>query len=166
MKKKIAFSLPTEGVAEATEGLLLGDFNDWNIEEGIVMKKQKDGSLKTTIELEVGKSYQYRYLLNDGRWANDYNAQGYVPVNGYHVDNCVITVSEDIVTIKKTKTEKPSTAKTTTTTKEKVAKTSKAKDTKPAVAKAKTAKAKTTQPKAEKVKATKSASQKAEGGKA
>ncbi len=154
MKKKIAFTLPTEGVAEATEGLLLGDFNEWNIEEGIVMKKQKDGSLKTTIELEAGKSYQYRYLLNDGRWANDHNAQGYVPAHGYHVDNCVITVSEDIVPIKKVKTEKSLTPKVTT--KEKVSKTAKAKDSKPVAAKAKSPKAKTSKEKTEKAKATKS----------
>lgn len=164
MKKKIAFTLPTEGVADATEGLLLGDFNGWNIEEGVVMKKQKDGSLKTTIELEVGKSYQYRYLLNNGRWANDYNAQGYVPVDGYHVDNCVITVSEDIVSIKKSKAEKPLASKGATSTKEKTAKTFKAKDAKPVATKTKAVKAKATQPKREK--AIKSSSLKTESGKA
>ena len=108
MTKKITFTLPAEAVAEATEGLLLGDFNAWNIEEGIALKKQKDGSLKAVVALEPGKTYQYRFLLNDGRWVNDYNAQDYTPVSGFHVENCLITVPEvlDIapkLTVKKAK---------------------------------------------------------------
>ncbi len=139
MKKKIIFTLPAEAVAEATEGLLLGDFNDWKPEEGVVMKKQKDGSLKTSIELETGKSYQYRYLLNDGRWENDYNAQEYVFADGYSVDNCLITIPKKTEEAKKTKTVKPSGSKET---KVKATAGTKVKDSKSATTKAKTAKAK------------------------
>ncbi|MBS1496619.1 MAG: isoamylase early set domain-containing protein [Bacteroidetes bacterium] len=94
MKKKVTFTLPAEALADATEALLLGDFNDWNAEKGIVLKKQKDGSFKVSTQLETGRSYQYRFLLNDGRWVNDYNAQNYVPVSGYEIENCIITVDE------------------------------------------------------------------------
>lgn len=131
MKQSIVFTLSAEAVAEAPEGLLLGDFNNWNQEEGITMKKQKDGSLKAVVKLEAGKTYQYRYLLNDGRWANDYNAQNYVPVSGFHIDNCMITVSE-ILDIE----QKPEAVKVKTV-------------------KAKTEKAKLEKPKVEKVKAEK-----------
>ena len=139
MKKKITFTLPAQGVAEATEGLLLGDFNGWKPEEGVVMKKQKDGSLKATIELEAGKSYQYRYLLNDGRWENDFNAQEYVFADGYSVDNCLITIPKKTEVAKKTKAVKPSGSKET---KVKATVGTKAKDSKSATAKTKTAKAK------------------------
>lgn len=91
MAKKITFSLAPEIVADATEGILLGDFNNWLHESGIKLKKQKDGSLKATVELEPG-IYQYRYFLNDGRWVNDGNAQGYSFVGEYGVDNCVISI--------------------------------------------------------------------------
>ena len=109
MTKKITFTLPAEALAEATEALLLGDFNDWDTERGIALEKQKDGSLKAVVQLEPGKTYQYRYLLNDGRWVNDYYAQDYAAVSGFHVENCLITVPEvlDIVAKPKVKKVKP-----------------------------------------------------------
>jgi hypothetical protein len=91
MAQKMTFSLAPEIVADATEGLLLGDFNNWLQEKGVKLKKQKDGSLKATINLEPG-TYQYRYFLNDGRWVNDGNAVGYNFVGEFGVDNCVISV--------------------------------------------------------------------------
>lgn len=91
MAKKVTFTLAPEIVADATEGLLLGDFNNWNHEHGIKLKKQKDGSLKATAQLEPG-IYQYRYFLNDGRWVNDSNADGYAQVGEYGVENCVINI--------------------------------------------------------------------------
>ncbi len=92
MTKKVTFILSADIVADATEGLLLGEFNNWDKETGFSLKKQKDGSLKTTLPLEAGKTYEYRYLLNDGRWVNDGNAASYTHVHGFAVDNCVITV--------------------------------------------------------------------------
>jgi hypothetical protein len=86
--------LPAEALQGATEAFLLGDFNNWNPENAPKLEKQQDGSYKTAAELEEGKTYQYRFLLNDGRWVNDYHAQKYVPVAGLYVDNCVITVPE------------------------------------------------------------------------
>lgn len=91
MSKKITFSLAPEIVADATEGIVLGDFNNWLHEAGIELKKQKDGSLKAAVNLEPGV-YQYRYFLNDGRWVNDGNAQGYSFVGEFGVDNCIIEV--------------------------------------------------------------------------
>ena len=146
MKTKITFTLPAEGVAGATDALLLGDFNGWNPDEAVVMKKQKDGSLKATLPLETGRSYQYRYLLNDGRWENDYNAQQYVYADGFFVDNCLITVPEKVAAVKKAKSVK---SPATKTAKSKSSKTAKAKDGKPSAPKAKTSKPKTTKAKKE-----------------
>ncbi|MFC0775724.1 glycoside hydrolase family 13 [Terrimonas alba] len=92
MGKKVTFTLSAETVGDATSALLLGEFNNWNSDDGIILKKQKDGSMKATTTLEEGRTYQYRYLLSDGRWVNDHRADDYVPVNGYHVENCVISV--------------------------------------------------------------------------
>ncbi|MEO7393329.1 MAG: glycoside hydrolase family 13, partial [Chitinophagaceae bacterium] len=101
---KVTFTLPSEIVAEATSAVLLGDFNNWEYSNGISLKKQKDGSMKVSTTLEGGKTYQYRYLLNDGRWVNDQNAENFVLVEGLHVENCVITVPA--AEIKTTKVKK------------------------------------------------------------
>jgi len=101
MAKKITFTLSADVVGDATTALLLGEFNNWDANNGITLKKQKDGSLKATADLQPG-SYQYRYLLNDGRWVNDERAGDYVQANGFGAENCVITVSEE-----EKKTDKP-----------------------------------------------------------
>ena len=99
MSTKITFTLPAEVVANASSGLLLGDFNNWDDNKAPHLKKQKDGSLQATLALEEGRTYQYRYLLDDGRWVNDSTAETYVHVSGYGVDNCVITVPEKDATV-------------------------------------------------------------------
>ena len=104
MTKKITFTLPAEVVANATSGLLLGDFNNWDDTKALSLKKQKDGSMKATLALEGGV-YHYRYLLDDGRWVNDYTAENYAHVWGYGVDNCVITVPAEETAANKIETE-------------------------------------------------------------
>ncbi|MFC4231878.1 isoamylase early set domain-containing protein [Parasediminibacterium paludis] len=94
MAQKITFTVSAEIADNATSGILLGDFNNWEFEKGIALKKQKDGSLKTTVALESG-TYQYRYFLSDGRWVNDGNADAYVYSEEFFVDNCVINVPEE-----------------------------------------------------------------------
>ena len=97
MAQKVTFTLSENIVSNATSGVLVGDFNNWNPEQGVELKKQKDGSMKTTLALEAGKTYQYRYLLNDGRWVNDGNADSYVYAHEFFIDNCAITVAEEVV---------------------------------------------------------------------
>lgn len=100
--KEITFSLPAEALGEATEALLLGDFNNWNIDEAVKLSLQEDGSLKANILLEEGKSYQFRYLLNDGRWVNSWSSDSYVHNPEYNIDNSVIFVPVSEVVIEET----------------------------------------------------------------
>ncbi len=93
--KKIDFLLPAEVAAGATSGILLGDFNNWDSESGVALKPQKDGSLKASVSLQSG-SYEYRYLLNDGRWVNDTQAAKYSYISQFEIENCVIEVTADI----------------------------------------------------------------------
>lgn len=95
MGKKVTFTLPAEIVGEATSAVLLGEFNNWDYNNGISLTKQKDGSMKATTTLEAGRTYQYRYLLNDGRWVNDHKADNYIHISGYQVENCVISVPDE-----------------------------------------------------------------------
>jgi predicted flap endonuclease-1-like 5' DNA nuclease len=109
MKKKVTFVLSPETVAGAQEGLLLGEFNHWAPEKGYSLKKTKDGGLSVTVSLEAGRSYQYRYLLSDGRWVNDNNAIRYIYDDRVMVDNCLIAVPEEDEVVEVAK--KPATKK-------------------------------------------------------
>jgi predicted flap endonuclease-1-like 5' DNA nuclease len=92
MKRKIEFVLPAEIVAGAKKGLLVGEFNDWNIETAFPLEINSDGSMSIVIKLDDGKSYQYRYFLDGERWANDNNSTATVNAFGNVVENCLIEV--------------------------------------------------------------------------
>jgi hypothetical protein len=93
--KKIDFLLPAEVAAGATSGILLGEFNNWDSNNGVTLKQQKDGSLKASLSLQSG-SYEYRYLLNDGRWVNDTQTSK-TYISQFEIENCVIEVVAEVV---------------------------------------------------------------------
>lgn len=83
---KVTFALPEAITAETVH--LVGDFNDWN-EIATPMKKLKSGRFTLTLDLEKGREYQFRYLVNGAEWHNDWNADKYVP-NPFSGDNSVV----------------------------------------------------------------------------
>src|SRR6476620_9854978 len=105
MNKKVSFTLPAEYVGTATAGVLLGEFNNWNPSEGIYLKRQDDGSMIAELTLTAGNTYEYRYLLNDGRWVNDNNQRKFSDLYGEAVENCLVTVP--VSPVKKKATAKP-----------------------------------------------------------
>ena len=82
---KVTFSLTKEEASEVEKVQLLGDFNGWNVDEAIDLKKFKNGSFKTTIDLETEKEYQFKYLMDGVKWENDGEADKYVD-NGITAD--------------------------------------------------------------------------------
>ncbi|MEZ4921148.1 MAG: isoamylase early set domain-containing protein [Saprospiraceae bacterium] len=76
---KINFTLPKEAVENAETVALLGDFNNWDADKSIQLKKQKDGSFKTAVALEKGRSYQFRFLIDNTTWENAWDADAYEP---------------------------------------------------------------------------------------
>ncbi|MGM0422215.1 MAG: isoamylase early set domain-containing protein [Pseudomonadota bacterium] len=84
-KCKVTFTCPGDDAATAH---LVGDFNDWDY-ESIPMKKGKNG-FTATLELEPGRAYQYRYLLDRGHWQNDQTADYQVPSPYPDAQNSVI----------------------------------------------------------------------------
>ena len=74
---KVTFTLPKEAVENAETVAVLGDFNNW--QGGVTLKKQKDGSFTAAVELEKGRTYEYRFLINGEKWENAWNAEGYKP---------------------------------------------------------------------------------------
>ncbi len=87
---KVTFTLPKKAIAEAIEVKILGDFNNWDWEQGVSMKATKN-EFKAVIELPTGRNYQFRYLADNGIWENDWAADGYVPAP-YNVDNSVVVL--------------------------------------------------------------------------
>jgi 1,4-alpha-glucan branching enzyme len=73
---RVTFKLPAD--VDSESAFLCGDFNDWDL-AATPMKKLKDDSFSVTLSLETGVSYRFRYLLDDGRWENDWQADSYLP---------------------------------------------------------------------------------------
>jgi 1,4-alpha-glucan branching enzyme len=84
---KVTFYLPAAVKAETVH--LVGDFNNWD-EHSTPMKKLKDDRFTVMLELESGKEYQFRYLVDQSEWHNDWEADKYVP-NPFSGDNSVVT---------------------------------------------------------------------------
>lgn len=87
---KVKFIAPDPLVENAKKIYLAGEFNSWDYET-TPLRKQKDGSYATTLDLETGKEYEYRYVLDGERWENDDDADKYVP-NVCGADNSVVVV--------------------------------------------------------------------------
>lgn len=88
---KVTFRLPKEAAPEAGNVALVGEFNDWNI-YATPMQRLKNGEFKTTLELEAGRSYEYRYLIDETVWENDWDADRYVRSAFGNCDNSVVDV--------------------------------------------------------------------------
>ncbi len=88
---RVTFILP-EGLW-ADEIYLVGDFNDWNRISHPFQRDHK-GHWMVTIDLELGRAYQFRYLRDGWDWMNDGQADCYVH-NHYGTDNSVIVTDPD-----------------------------------------------------------------------
>jgi predicted flap endonuclease-1-like 5' DNA nuclease len=97
--KKIIFSLPIEALGEATEAYLLGDFNNWILDNAPKLVLQEDGTLKAEVLLDAGQTYEYRFLLNNGTWVNDWAAENYVYKHEIGIENSVITVPAEVLIV-------------------------------------------------------------------
>jgi hypothetical protein len=91
-KCKVTFELPEALTESAQSAFIVGDFNNWD-EQATSMEK-KDGRFSVTLDLDLNREYQYRYLVNSTEWHNDWHADRYVP-NPYFGDNSVISTNAE-----------------------------------------------------------------------
>jgi 1,4-alpha-glucan branching enzyme len=89
---KVTFRLPMQATVDAKTVHLVGDFNNWD-RESIPMKRQKDGDFSVAVELENGREYRYRYLINGNCWENDWNADRYAQ-NPFGGDDSVVIIGD------------------------------------------------------------------------
>ena len=88
---KVKFQLPKEYTHDAQKVQVVGDFNDWSKDAGL-MKKQRNGNFVMTLDLLTGAEYQFRYLLDGEKWENDPAADKYTPNNICGADNSAVVV--------------------------------------------------------------------------
>ena len=87
---KVTFVLPKEAAPEAESVCILGEFNNW-AQDATPMKKQKTGNFTVTLELEAGRSYRFRYIIDGWKYENDWFADRYEP-NPYGGEDSVVDV--------------------------------------------------------------------------
>jgi 1,4-alpha-glucan branching enzyme len=91
---KVTFRLPKEEANSASSIHVVGEFNNWDT-KATPMKKQKNGTFTTTLNLEPGKEYQFRYLIDGKYWENDWNADKYAPTPFGDCDNSVVVTESN-----------------------------------------------------------------------
>jgi 1,4-alpha-glucan branching enzyme len=88
MVARITFMLPHSIWADKI--YLVGDFNNWDCNSHPFWQ-DREGNWTLTLDLEVGRAYQYRYRRECGGWLNDYRADAYVHDHNGSYNFVVIT---------------------------------------------------------------------------
>jgi hypothetical protein len=83
----VVFRLPAEVGAEDVQ--IAGEFNDW---QGTPMQRTNDGAYETVVDLEAGRIYRFRYVLDGDRWENDWAADNYV-ANDFGGEDSVVDLT-------------------------------------------------------------------------
>ncbi len=83
---RVEFVLPASAGAE--RAAVLGEFTAWT---PVDMDPVGDGSFTLAVELPIGNSYRFRYLIDGIIWDNDWTADGYEP-NPYGGEDSVVRV--------------------------------------------------------------------------
>ena len=90
----VTFTVTQEAAHGAEQVTIAGDFNSWSSTD-TPLKKAKDGSFSVKIELDAGREYQFRYLLDGSRWENDWKADKYIPAPYSNADNSVVCTKKE-----------------------------------------------------------------------
>ena len=85
---KVTFRISKEAAQKAELAMIVGEFNNWD-PTATPMQKLKSGEFTGQLELELNKTYEFRYLLDGAIWINDEAADGYAPT-GFGNENGII----------------------------------------------------------------------------
>ena len=88
---KVTFRISEEIGNSAGTAHVVGEFNNWDF-YSTPMKKLKKGAFTATLNLEKGREYQFRYLLDNKNWENDASADGFMPTPFGDSENSVIAL--------------------------------------------------------------------------
>jgi 1,4-alpha-glucan branching enzyme len=89
---RVTFRLPkSEATAAGRKVAVAGDFNSWRIDE-TVMKPLKNGDFTVSVDLPVGREYQYRFVVDGQLWITDDEADKCVDSGFADCRNSVVSV--------------------------------------------------------------------------
>lgn len=87
---KVTFTLPTLFEQSFEVASVVGDFNNWDANSNFLIKDNKTGLYSTIIELEAGKEYRFRYVVDGQTWVNDPEADNFEPTPFGDSVNCIL----------------------------------------------------------------------------
>jgi 1,4-alpha-glucan branching enzyme len=85
---KVTFTLPKEAAPDAETVCVMGEFNNWSC-DAHPMTRRKNGDFFISLDLEKGRSYRFRYLIDGWKFENDWQADRYEP-NPYGGDDSIV----------------------------------------------------------------------------
>ena len=88
---RVTFELPSTLSAERVN--LVAEFDDWDTMSTPMTRERADANWKVTVELETGRRYRFRYLVDGKEWLNDWYADDFVE-NPYGSDDSVVDLTE------------------------------------------------------------------------
>ena len=88
---KVTFDVPAEADRDLQTVHVVGEFNGWST-TATPMKRKKNGVYSTTVDLQPGQEYQFRYLLDNTQWENDNEADKYAETPYRDAVNSVIVI--------------------------------------------------------------------------
>ena len=86
---KVTFTVPADWAEK--EIAVVGDFNEWDVKANKMARK--NGGWETEIRFTPETETKFRYFIDGKRWANDDNADGYLP-NAYGTEDSVLKVGK------------------------------------------------------------------------
>lgn len=86
-KVVVIFEIPHTIWAERIN--LVGDFNDWD-RESLPFERTRAGDWRVEVELELGREYRFRYLVDGAHWRYDWHADNHAPSPHGGYDSIVI----------------------------------------------------------------------------
>ncbi|MEY2692968.1 MAG: hypothetical protein RIT03_1359 [Bacteroidota bacterium] len=84
---KVTFSVEAK---EANQVAVVGDFNNWNAEEG-ALSKLKNGTFKGAFDVAKDNSFEFKYIV-DGTYINENQADSYRWNSYANAENSVLEV--------------------------------------------------------------------------
>jgi 1,4-alpha-glucan branching enzyme len=67
---KVTFAIPESRDNGVEKIQVVGEFNNWS-QSATPMKRSRNGFYTASVDLEQGREYQFRYLIDGQRWEND-----------------------------------------------------------------------------------------------
>lgn len=86
----VTFVLPKEAASDAWSVCILGEFNNWSPDAHPLVRRE-EGDFTITLELEAGRAYRFRYVIDGWKYENDWFADRYEP-NPYGGEDSVVDV--------------------------------------------------------------------------